>query len=168
MYNNNVKNPSKKKQSSRFFDKYVFSGRFQQNYLFQVSDPKSIRSLKRDINNLLAKDIVKGTVNYEKTQQYFTPTFIEILYNVVFEELNHRIMLSSVFNTFYEQNPAVNDRQRIKNACDEYNRSLAAYHIFYDGVAGFYSCLVNNRVINFDYLKAIPTKFKSGGDVNLI
>lgn len=155
MYNNNIKKPAKKKQSSKFFDKYLT--KFPQNYLFTVTEPKAVKAVRRDIINLLMKDIAKGSVNYEKTAQYFTKQFVSLLYSAVLDEYNRRIMFSEVFK-FYV-NAHTNKDQFVIQQTDELIRSRAVYDALYKDIELFYQSSEFGTP-DFNILKSIPSKIK--------
>lgn len=157
MYRDNIKKPSKKKQSSKFFDKYLI--KYPQNYLFTVTDPKAVRTLKRDIINLLMKDIAKGTVNYEKTAQYFTRAFVYMMYMVVLQEYNRRIMYSEVFKDYVNRHGTQD--QLVVQETDELIRSRSVYDYLYRDIEMFYQSSEFGTP-DFNILKAIPSKIKFG------
>lgn len=157
MYKGNIKRPSKKKQSSKFFDKYLIN--FPQNYLFTVTDPKAVRALKRDIINLLMKDIAKGTVNYEKTAQYFTKQFVYIMYTTVLQEYNRRIMYSEVFKDYISRHGAQD--KLVVQETDELIRSRSVYDYLYRDIEMFYQSSEFGTP-DFNILKSIPSKIKFG------
>jgi hypothetical protein len=157
MYRGNIKKPSKKKQSSKFFDKYMLN--YPQNYLFTVSEPKAVRTLKRDIINLLMKDIAKGTVNYEKTAQYFTKQFVYMMYNVVLQEYNRRIMYSEVFKDYINRHGTQD--QLVVQEADELIRSRSVYDCLYKDIELFYQSSEFGAP-DFNILKSIPSKIKFG------
>lgn len=157
MYKGNIKRPSKKKQSSKFFDKYLIN--FPQNYLFTVTDPKAVRALKRDIINLLMKDIAKGTVNYEKTAQYFTKQFVYIMYTTVLQEYNRRIMYSEVFKDYISRH-GTQDKLVVQET-DELIRSRSVYDYLYRDIEMFYQSSEFGTP-DFNILKSIPSKIKFG------
>lgn len=157
MYKGNIKRPSKKKQSSKFFDKYLIN--FPQNYLFTVTDPKAVRALKRDIINLLMKDIAKGTVNYEKTAQYFTKQFVYIMYTTVLQEYNRRIMYSEVFKDYISRH-GTQDKLVVQET-DELIRSRSVYDYLYRDIELFYQSSEYGTP-DFNILKSIPSKIKFG------
>ena len=157
MYRDNIKKPSKKKQGSRFFDKYLIG--YTQNYLFTVTDPKSVRALKKDIIHLLMKDIAKGTVNYEKTAQYFTKQFVYLMYNSVLQEYNRRIMYSEVFKDYINRHGTQD--QLVVQEADELIRSRSVYDYLYRDIELFYQSSEYGTP-DFNILKSIPSKIKFG------
>lgn len=163
MYRDNIKRPAKKKQTSKFFEKYLT--KYPQNYLFTVTDPKAIRIIKKDIINLLIKDIARGTVNYEKVSQYFTKQFVAMMYEVVYDEYNRRIMYSDVFKHWINDPNTIND-PRVVNENDELIRSRSVYDHLYNEIALFYQSSEFGTP-DFNILKSIPSKIKFG-DVYLI
>lgn len=156
MYNN-IKKPTKKQQSSKFFDKYLV--RYPQNYLFTVTEPKAVRVLKRDIISLLMKDIAKGTVNYEKTAQYFTKQFVYMMYTVVLQEYNRRIMYSEVFKDYINRHGSQD--QLVVQETDELIRSRSVYDYLYREIELFYQSSEFGTP-DFNILKSVPSKIKYG------
>lgn len=152
---NNIKRPSKKKATSKFFDKYL--NNFPQNYLLTVSEPKKVNAIKSDIIHMLMKDIAKGTVNFEKTGNFFTKGFVELMYTSVLEEYNNRIMYSKVFE-FYSINSQVRDL-RVEKEMDMLIRSRAVYDILYRDIELFYLSSEAGTP-DFGVLKNIPNKIK--------
>lgn len=152
----NIKRPAKKKQVSKFFEKYLT--KYPQNYLFTVTDPKAVRILKKDIVNLLMKDIVRGTVNYEKTAQYFTKQFVAMMYEVVYQEYNRRIMYSDVFKHWIDDPNTINDKYVLKEN-DELFRSRSVYDYLYNDIALFYQSSEFGTP-DFNILIGIPSKIK--------
>lgn len=154
-FRNNIKRPSKKKATSKFFDKYM--NNFPQNYLFTVSEPKKVNAIKVDIIHMLMKDIAKGTVNFEKTSSFFTRGFVQMMYDTVLEEYNNRIMYSKVFE-FYSMNNPVKDL-RVEREMDTLIRSRAVYDVLYRDIEMFYLSSETGRP-DFSILMNIPNKIK--------
>lgn len=154
-FKNNIKRPSKKKATSKFFEKYL--NNFPQNYLFTVTEPKKVNAIKSDIVHMLMKDIAKGTINFEKTQSYFTRGFVQLMYETVLEEYNNRIMYSKVFE-FYSINAQVRDL-RVEKEMDMLIRSRAVYDILYRDIELFYLSSEAGTP-DFGVLKNIPNKIK--------
>jgi hypothetical protein len=151
----NIKKPHNKKQSSKFFDKYTT--KFPKNYLFSINDPKSLRMVKRDIVNLLIKDIAKGTVNLKDTAVYFTQQFVSMIYFAVLDEYNSRIRDSEVFKYYIAHN---GDADRfVVEKCDELIRSRAVYDIIYRDIALFYQTSEYGTP-DFNILQNMPNKIK--------
>lgn len=154
-FKNNIKRPSKKKATSKFFEKYL--NNFPQNYLFTVSEPKKVNAIKSDIVHMLMKDIAKGTINFEKTRNYFTRGFVQLMYETVLEEYNNRIMYSKVFE-FYTINAQVRDL-RVEKEMDMLIRSRAVYDILYRDIEMFYLSSEAGTP-DFGILQNIPNKIK--------
>lgn len=154
-FKNNIKRPSKKKATSKFFEKYL--NNFPQNYLFTVSEPKKVNAIKSDIVHMLMKDIAKGTINFEKTGSYFTRGFVQLMYETVLEEYNNRIMYSKVFE-FYSINAPVRDL-KVEKEMDMLIRSRAVYDILYRDIELFYLSS-ESGIPDFGILKNIPNKIK--------